>query len=375
MKYTKILFISVFLLLLVATLTKAQGAGSSSGCGLLTGPSVSQIATSEPWYCPINQQVYDAWQPYLGIAAAVIFLSFGIAALIFMVGVALKSDSIRNFGIGEFYEAIATAFIIAAFLYLCAVIFGLWPGVYVGNINPYATSFDLITKTIATAEQMYTALFNLYLSLSYSISPIITINFGGELSGSAQAILNFIGFAPQLFVNLYSIPIQAFFLDPAVAIAGFLTDGIAALYAEYYLLLFFSIAAIPVFLIPGVFFRAIFPTRALGGILIALAFGFYLIMPALFSVAFYFTSTTVQRDMGLATLGMTSLGYQSQDISTPASPLVLQLDGVQSSLNGFWLMIFFYPGLIIAITYASVREIANFVGRATHMAGAVRSFI
>jgi len=375
-KYHKILLLSILLLAFIVGLPVAQqnGGGSASNCGLLPSGTTSQLSSSEPWYCPINQQIYNEWAPYVGIASAVMALSFFIAGIIFMIGVAFKSERVRSFGVGEFYEACATLFILAAFLYISAIIFGVWPGVYVGAINPYATSFNLMLGTINSAEQMYTALFKVYISLSESVSQTIAINLGNEIPGS-NAVKNFIGFLPQLFVNVYTLAVTAFFLNPATAIAGFLTDGITALYAEYYLLVFFSVAAVPVFLIPGVLFRAIFPTRALGGLLIALAFGFYLIMPSLFAVAYYFTATGVQRDMSLSTLGVATLGYQSQQITGPQSLLVQQLDGVQSSLNGFWLMIFFYPGLIIAITYAAVREMASFIGRSVNIAGRMRSFI
>lgn len=368
----KTLLISVILLAVILNVPRAA---SSPDCGLLPQPVSNVISTSEPWYCPINQQIYSEWVSYLPAAAIVIFISFAIAGIIFMIGVAFNSNKIRNFGIGEFYEAIATLIIVMAFLYICAVVFGILPGVLVGGINPYATAFNLMSKTINTAQNMYSAMFNIYLSLSSAVSPRITLEIAGSTSGIAKSLLNFIGFAPQLFVNLYTIPVTIFFLDPSIAIANLLADGIAALYAEYYLLTFFSIAAIPAFLIPGVFFRSIFPTRALGGILIAMAFGFYLVMPALFSVAYYFTAPTVQRDMGLATLQMLRLSYSPQSATSATSPLVLQLDNVKSSLNGFWLLIFFYPSLIIAITYATIQELANFIGRASQVSGRVRSFI
>ncbi len=360
--FKNLAMLSLVLLALLLGLANAQPA-PTTGCGLVSGPIATQITNNESWYCPINQQVYSQWSSSLPWAMIVIMISFCIAAIIFMTGVVLNSNKIRNFGIGEFYEAIATTIIVAAFLYVCAVIFGLLPGVLVGNINPYATAFNLIGKTISTAQQMYTALFNVYLSLSFTTTPQISLAVGGETIGL------------QSFINIYSVPVTIFFLDPAVAIARFLAEGITALYAEYYLMLFFSVAAIPAFLIPGVFFRSIFPTRAFGGILIALAFGFYLIMPALFSVAYYFTAPAVQRDMAVATLQVTKLSYTDQNALSATSPLVQQLFNVKSSLNGFWLLILFYPSLIIAITYTAVQELANFIGRASSINSRMRSFI
>jgi hypothetical protein len=95
----------------------------------------------------------------------------------------------------------------------------------------------------------------------------------------------------------------------------------------------------------------------------------------MFAVAYYFTAPTVQRDMGIATLQVARLNFVPQQAASASSPLVTQLQGVKSSLTGFWLMIFFYPGLIVAVTYATIREIANFVGRAAHISGQIRNFI
>ena len=371
MKNYRIMIIVVALSLFMLGMSHAAPAS----CGLVA-PSISHlISTYQPWYCPINQQIYSEWASYMPAAFVVVFLSFGIAAVIFMIGVGLNSSRIRNFGIGEFYEAIATTIIIASFLYLCAVLFGILPGVAVGDINPYATAFYLIPKTIAIAQNMYSSLFSIYLQLSYLTSFQVNLQLGGPLGGILATALKFIGFVAQPFINIYTIPVTIYFLDPAVSIAGFLVDGIAALYAEYYILMFFSVAAVPVFLIPGVFFRSFFPTRALGGILIAMAFGFYLIMPALFSVAYYFTAPSIQRDMSVATLQMQRLQLSQQNPTAPGSPLVLQLHNVKSSLNGFWLMIFFYPTLIIAITYTSIVELSNFIGRASRMGDRIRGFV
>jgi hypothetical protein len=244
----------------------------------------------------------------------------------------------------------------------------------VGNINPYATAFTMITQTLTVAQAMYTSLFNVYFSLSYVTSVQISIIPGGVI-GALGTVLKVIGFLPQLFLNIYSLPLIIRFIDPATAIAGFLSDGMAILYAEYYLMVFFAVAAIPVFLIPGVLFRAIFPTRALGGILIAFAFGFYLVMPSMFAVAYYFTAPTVQRDMSLSTLQLQGIAAKPQAAIASSSPIAQQLQSVKSSLNGFWLMIFFYPPLIIAITYAAVQQIANFIGRVAQFGKSMRAFI
>jgi hypothetical protein len=377
MRFEKLLLIALSLLLLLVAMPRAQS-GAPSACGLVPSQLQTQIQTLEPWYCPINNQIESQWVTVgLPLATIAVLISFVIAALIFMVGVAFNSERIRNFGMGEFYEAIATALIVGAFLYLCAIMFGIVPGIFVGTINPYATAFNLITSTISTSQQMYSAIFYEYMSLSYTTSWTITPKLGGAIGGVLGALAkNLISALPQLIINVYKIPVTIFYLDPALAIAKFISDGISILYAEYYLMVFFATASIPAFLVPGVVLRSIFPTRPIGGMLIALAFGFYLIMPTLFAVAFYFTTPTVQRDMSIATFQLTRFGNgpASQAIS-PLSPLVLQLNNVKSSLDGFWLLILFYPSLIIAITYTAVEQLASFIGSATARTGSLRKFI
>lgn len=368
----KILAIAIAFALL-STLAHSQG---TPDCGLIPSPIQAQIQSSEPWYCPINQQIYSEWSSYIPLAFLAVLVSFMIAAIIFMAGVALGSDRIRNFGIGELYEATATAIIAGAFLYICAVMFGLIPAVAVGPINPYSTALNLITSTIASAQNMFTSLFNVYLSLSYAVSPTITPTIGGPIGALVKTLIEQL---PQTIINIYSIPVTIFFLDPAIAISAFLSDGISILYAEYYLIVFFATAAIPAFLIPGVILRSIFPTRAVGGILIAFAIGFYLVMPTLFAVAFYFTAPSVMLSMQVASAQISrfSTGPPSQAIS-PQSPLVVQLSNVKSSLSGFWLLILFYPSLIIAMTYTVIQELSRFIGGATAVAsraGSIRRFI
>ena len=101
----------------------------------------------------------------------VTLMSFFLAGIIFMVGMLLGSARIRNFGAAEFYEAVATAIIVVAFVYICAVLFGLGPGALVANINPYATAFHLMGGTITTAQAMYTSIYNVYFPISQGLPP------------------------------------------------------------------------------------------------------------------------------------------------------------------------------------------------------------
>ncbi|MDE1833056.1 MAG: hypothetical protein KGH58_01415 [Candidatus Micrarchaeota archaeon] len=361
---------------------------STAGCGLLPSGISQQVSASAPWYCAINQQIYDQWSKYLPLAFAAVVLSFTIAGAIVMVGIAAKNDKIRNFGTGELYEAIATALIVAGFMYLSAVCFGLIPSLAVGSINPYATSFHLIGQTLTTSQQLYTQMYNTYFYYSY----ILSINFDFNYISPAQAQANAqarsqnpnaqlqsYSFEPTPLTQIiYKTPIIIFISDPARAIGAFLIDSMLVLYAEYYALMMFASAAIPAFLIPGIVLRSMFPTRALGGFMIALGISFFLIAPTLFALAFYFTSPTLQTGMqtSISQLSQFSTGPSSQPSAISASnPLVSALGQIPQNISAFWLLALFYPALIIAMVYAFVTQLSRFIGGASRTGSRLRAFI
>ena len=353
-----------------SSLTGPSGSSTSAtGCGLLTPSLAHNISVNAPWYCPINTQVYNAWKGDAPIAIIVVLIAMLLAASIFAVGAGFKNDRLRNFGIGEMYEAVASMIIVGLFLYISAVMFGLVPSMIVGPINPYATSLYLITNTIGSAESVYTAMYDTYYFWFYISSIKVTVVIPelpipeGTIGSIVQAV---------------QLPLDMFVVEPIATISGFINDGILALYAEYYLIIFFAVAAIPVFLIPGIVLRMLIPTRALGGMMIALALGFYLIMPTLFSVAYYFTSPQVTSALYGASVQLQRFASSPSNFQTTisaSSPEVTAIQEVQSAMSSFWLLILFYPSLIIAVTYAFVVQIADLIGGASRMGGRMRGFI
>jgi hypothetical protein len=250
--------------------------------------------------------------------------------------------------------------------------FGIIPAIYVGNINPYATALNLMTNTIHQAQVVYSNYFSNYMvaKFVYSINPTIKITSPFTFTASAAQL-----------TPAYAIPLEILYISPLNTLGWMLTDGITALWAQYYLLVFFSAAAIPAFLIPGIVLRSIFPTRALGGMLVALGIGFYLVMPTLFAVAYYFTAPGILQQLQTAAAQSTRFAVSSSSLSsiTPTSPIVLQLQGAeqntQTAMSSFWLLILFYPMLIVSVTYAFVVQVAQFIGGAARTGGRLRGFI
>jgi hypothetical protein len=377
----------VFIFILLAVLASranainiGDGGGSpnpinpKASCGLLPGILADQISNNEPWYCPINQQMYAQWSGELPLAFGALLAAFAIATIITMFGIALKSDRMRNFGIGELYEAIASTIIVGMFLYMGAVMFGIIPSLYVGNINPFPTALNLMTSTIQQTETLYSNYLSQYMPAKFDYSVIPSFTY------TSTTLANNEETGAELTAP-FILPLEVLYIAPLLTLGWILSDGATVLWAEYYMLVFFSAAAIPVFLIPGIILRSLFPTRALGGMLMALAIGFYMVMPTLFAVAYYFTAPgtlQMQQTASAQSTRFAAAGVSFASI-TPTSQVVMQLQGVlqnaESAMSGFWLLILFYPVLIITLTYAFVTQVAQFIGGAARTGGRLRGFI
>jgi hypothetical protein len=260
------------------------------------------------------------------------------------------------------------------FLYVCAVLFGIIPAFYVGNINPYPVALNLMTSTMNQAQGLYSAYLSQYMAAKLLTSVKFVVTYVTPIATSSN------NFAEQ-FTAIGGLALEVLYIAPLSTIGWIISDGLMVLWAEYYMLVFFAAASIPVFLVPGVVLRSIFPTRSLGGMLIALAIGFYLVMPTLFAVAYYFTTPGIASALQTATAQATRFAVSGSTLSsiTPTSPIVLQLQGAlqntQNAMSGFWLLILFYPVLIITMTYAFVTQVAQFIGASARTSGQLRKFI
>jgi len=313
-----------------------------------------------PWYCnEINQAVVSVWAMWSPIAFFAMMLAFLLAAVMVMLGIAMRNERLKNFGVGELYEAAASALIAVLFLTISGILFGILPSFVTGPINPYVTALTYIHNTIDVTQKTIVSLYNVIMIDSFYGSVNIEVNIQG-----AGAIGKTLSSLSKL-INPLAQEITFLFIIPAQVVSGLLLEGLLALTAEFYMILFFMYISIPVLLVPGIIFRSIFPLRSIGGMLIGMAVSFYLVMPVLFSVAYYFTNVGVIQNLASASASIVanSRGTQSQtNAASSNAPLVTAVNGLQSSMGSYFLSIFFYPALILTITYFSVTTIAEFVG-------------
>lgn len=318
-------------------------------CGTGTSAIVSNYA---PWYCNTADPIITAeWTQYFPLLFIAVTLSYSIAAVLFMFGIALRNERLRTFGTAELYEATATAIMAIMFTFIAAVFFGLIPSITAGTINPYDASLNYISQTINTTYATATNLFYIAaVDNSYTTFSIQGTVYGFEI--------------PNVFPVL-TLPFYYLFFWPAFSILGMMFEAMISLYTQFYMITFFMYAAIPVFLIPGILFRALIPTRNLGGMMMAVALGFYFIMPMLFSVAYYFTSTSIQAQLTQTQSVLNQYGNAQDSLpqaASPSSPLVTTLTQAHSTISSYWLSILFFPALILAMTYMIITQMAEILG-------------
>ncbi len=337
----------------------AIGTVSAQGHGYCGSGGIAEV--SAPWYCNyINQSMEAYWAQWAPYAMLAVVFSFGIASVIFAAGTILNNERIRNFGVGEYYEALASAIIVTGFLFISAVMFGVITGTATGPIDPYSTALGYLNQTINGLYPELLQLFSIAAVDGYFMTTTLSICTGGICSTVPQFWGGVIGWL---------------FYVPAMVLIELQLEVLALLYAEFWIILEFMYIAIPVFLIPGIILRSIIPTRGLGGMMIATAIGFYMVLPLLFSVAYYFTHTSTLKCAESGTLGLqqygSGTGAQTNALNQNG-PLVQVLNGIQVCMDSYWLAVLFYPSLIMALTYATIIQIAEFIGGMTQMSGRLR---
>jgi len=364
----------------------------------------------------IQMEVCNVWSGMFPLAVIAVLLSFTIAAMFFMIGTATKLDRLRNFGIGELYEAIATALIVGSFFLISGLILQTIPSTLINNLgsaaggtpsititDPYVVATNALLTTVNETEWSYDCIvngntapgqgsalgggvanpppdglaacpftsgenasfgglsgvqFQSPLSTNYAfISAVTTQNIEIDIGTGIGGALG-IGLLTN-GISLLELFAQIAYMFPEGLVASFLIDGLYVLWGIYYLLMFFSVIG-PVFVILGIVFRAILPTRALGGMMIAMGMGFYLVAPTL--LAFLYSPGVNPYPSNLNANACGGL------ISSSFIPSTCHLFGtILGVMNGLWLQIVFYPILVIAITYSFVTQLANFIGASSSM--------
>jgi len=252
------------------------------------------------WYLQnYDNEIKTRWAQYQPVALVAVLLSFTVASLLYGFGFILNNERLRNYGMAEFLESVASLLMVIFFLTLLNILIStFFPVVAEGatpeqkqivKIGPFAyldAKLALVQQiSNKTFTQIVNLLYPLYLLSSIKIEPLVTQqNVIGGFWGKVQTFMP--GFSTianwmQFILNIFIAPLAEF--------AEFIFSGLKALSFQRALLKFFEESALTVFLPLGVVLRIFPPTRGAGGMLIAIAFSFFFIFPFIYFV-FYLPS-------------------------------------------------------------------------------------
>jgi len=313
---------------------------------------------TEPWsMTPVSVQgVWNVWQPVALVAVVTAFL---IVALAYMIGVSFNLAGLRKWAKVEFYQALASAILVAFLVLMMDTMLNEGFQTMIGSINPYKKAYAYLDGVMDSLYPIYTSVYK--------------ANFIAEFIKSIGIYSNGMGLDYAPF-ELFTSPIVEYlhFEAHIVTVAAIITSTQRAL-----LHLFYN-AGFTVFIPAGVLLR-IFPwTRGAGGLLIAIGMGLAIVYPTMFTFVAMMSENSSEVKNKATELGnsiggfdMTKFGACAcdfQSASDVATTKVLSPQLRNSSawllgwLSGIWLKIFYYPMLVLLVTFTFIRTISPLLG-------------
>ncbi len=332
-----------------------------------------------------------------GIAVEVLAIMIIIGGIVYALGYAMGDKKLRQMGQDELYQVVINGLIIGAFIVLFA------PG---GIISVLITS--LTAGVSGTTCTTYTANPAICFAINYlsGLSPVtVNGNVYPSLLDSNIALLSAttvlsvaIGTLSSISVNLWVVSFGLQGLStisgPLKGIVDFLSLSTVFIVAQAMLLSFIYYVALPILLPLGIVLRTFYFTRKLGGAIIAIAIGGFLILPMTYVLSAtlmdaYLTnslsspiSTTVssinsfisnvQSLQGSAfSLGSTQtantinyglVGTVLSGIGGISASFNLLISEIWNSIVLIVIQVFFLPIFSLIITFISTKELAQIFG-------------
>lgn len=233
----------------------------------------------------------------MGIATIVVTASIALAGILIGVGRALAYKRIENFGIEELIQSIINAAIVGAF----AAIIELINSVSSSIVETRCGTGNVVSQLICIMEGTSINVFSLFqetVKLSNTIGYYQSLNLDFSFF-SIQPFANLSGMSLLFSAQILLLQFLMVFVELNIQILTFVGQNA--------LLLLFPI---------GLVFRTFFATRRLGGFLIGLAIGAYLLYPS-----FILIFPDPQSDIGNATVNVTQFNDKAFYATVPVIDL------------------------------------------------------
>ena len=323
------------------------------------------------------------------IAVSVVAIMIAISGIILGLGYSLNNKKFKEFGMEELSTSIINGVLLGSLMLLFA---------NNGIVSDLIVNLTLNNGTSMSCQQFmqgnvaiclaynyltgsgYTFMGTYHQSILANVTQLLTALF------SLNTVLGIIG---SLGVNIFGFTLS---FGPAVApllstiqylIKYLATIAIGAL-VQSSILSFVAVTAITIILPLGLILRAFYPTRKLGGFLIAVAIGTYVVLPLSYVLDAFIASTylssvnstSINSTVVNATnIKNTILGINTQNKQSLGviQGIMNALGSLSNSFNGLvnYLMdlisflivyTFILPAFSLVITAVSVRELSRLLG-------------
>ena len=314
---------------------------------------------TEPWNMgpPVDVNgVWNIWQP---VAMLAVMSAFAIVSLAYMLSVFFNIDGLKKWAKAEFYQACASAVLVAFLLFMMDVMVNQGFQTMIGGMNPYKKAYAYLDGVMASLDAIYRSVY--------------TVNFPLEFLKSFSFYFNASGLDFSPFELLLSPIIeQLHFQAHVVTIAAISTAGQKALIHLFYN------TGFSLFIPAGVLLR-VFPwSRGAGGLLIALGIGLSIVYPVMFTYVALMSENPSEVQNKANQLGNSIGGFNMSDYGACASDFSTATDvathrvlspelrnasaWILGWVSGVWLKIFYYPMLILVVTFTFIRTISPLLG-------------
>ena len=328
------------------------------------------------------------------IAVYVIGIMLAIAGISLGIGYAANKRSLKEFGKEEIYQSVINGVLVGSMLILFS---------QNGIVNSMINQITFYNSTSITCQSYMSG--NAALCLAYDYLSGSGYTYAGIfhqsiLSSVTTLIVDLLGLNTilgvigSISINLVVVNISlGSVVNPLISqimyFVRILTTILTGVLVQSSILIFISLTATTIILPAGLILRSFYPTRKLGGFLIALTIGLYVVLPlsyvmnamiansysqtlsnssiiSLTSSASSFKNTLSsipeiknQSDYGKALSFLGTITNGITDISNYFSGIV---NWLVSSIAYFIVYTFILPGFSLILTIISVRELSAMLG-------------
>lgn len=309
------------------------------------------------------------------ISVLLVGIMLAIAGFVLGIGYALNDKRLKEFGKEEIIQSVINGALVGG---LIALFIGGGPvdsminSIVVGNGTTMSCSSFLSANSAICFAYDYLVGSGTYTFMGVSHTSILT--------GTTTLIVALLGtYAALGLLKTFLSPLLSM-IQSAVQALGAVAVSVTV---QASVLEFVAASALTVLLPAGLILRSLYPTRKLGGFLIALAISLYVVLPLTYvmnaTISSNYQSATNSTGLSSVTLGASSITAGALDasnqssnssvvtsfISNVQSGAATFLDGLFGAVASFIVWAFILPAFSLALTGISLREMSRMLGSDT----------